>query len=345
MLTLRKCKKIKNRYIINMANTKRENRITKLQRSKKKKISKKIYGGKTLSNQLSSSLQNQLTNKVTNSLPNVNALQNQLTNKVTNSLPNVNDLKDQLSSNTIPQGKNVLSNLMSVGAQIANKGINYGLNSIAKLTGTDPNMSVDQSVNALKNKAQNIANVISNTDLGNQLGEELGQATNKILGPAVEKGSDIINELAKKEEQAVVGLGANLAEDIAYPIVAPIRTALSGLQVVENATEAASEATGVLKDQVEAYNEVKDKIGETIEEITDIASKNIVPESLRPELTEQSLKQINKEGSMIGGRIRKSQLDFLKPFVNSSKVLKQLGGNLGTKKRNFIKNRASIRRR
>ena len=257
---------------------------------------------------------------------------------------------------------------MSVGAQIANKGINYGVNSIAKLTGTDPNMSVDESVNALKNKAQNIANVISNTDLGNQLGQELSQATNKILGPAVEKGSDIINELAKKEEKAVVGLGANLAEDVAYPIVAPIRTALSGLQVVENATEAAAEASGVLKEQVEAYNEVKDKIGDTIEEITNIASKNIVPDSLRPDSlrpdslrpdslrpdslrpdslnmnSDQSLKQINKEGTMIGGRIRKSQLDFLKPSINSSKLIKQLGGNLRTKKR-ILKRKTSLRRR
>lgn len=97
---------------------------------------------------------------------------------------------------------------------------------------------------------------------------------------------------------------------------------------------------------MEAYNEVKDKIGKTLEEISDIASKNIVPEITNPELpssesisqdnnskelSEQSLKQINKEGSMIGGRIRKSQLDFLKPFINSSKVLKQLGGKLRTK--------------
>jgi hypothetical protein len=40
---------------------------------------------------------------------------------------------------------------------------------------------------------------------------------------------------------------------------------------------------------------------------------------------------------MIGGRIKKSQYDFLKPYINSKKVLKQLGGNLRTKKRKFIK--------
>jgi len=371
-----------------MVNTRKENRITKLQRNKKKNYSKKIYGGKTLANQLTNkvtnsipnvnnlqdqltnkvtnvipnvnNLQDQLTNKVTNVIPNVNNLQDQLTNKVTNAIPNVNNLQDQMNSKIIPQDKNVFSNLMSVGAQIANKGINYGLNTISKLTGTNPNLSLEESVNALKNKAQNIANVISNTDLGNQLGKELSQATNKILGPAVEKGSNIINKLAEKEEKAVVGLGANLAEDIAYPIVAPIRTALSGLQVIENSTEAASEATGVLKEQVEAYNEVKDKIGKTLEEISDIASKNIVPEITNPELpssesisqdnnskelSEQSLKQINKEGSMIGGRIRKSQLDFLKPFINSSKILKQLGGKLRTKKRNIIKRKISVSRR
>ena len=194
------------------------------------------------------------------------------------------------------------------------------------------------------------------------------EATNKILSPAVEKGSDILNELAKKEEKAVIGLGANLAEDVAYPIVAPIRTALSGLQVVENTAEAASEATGVLKEQVEAYNEVKDKIGQTIEEISDIASKNIIPESLSlppnlnepieqinnnftnsqnqiseknelpDELSEQSLKKINKEGTMVGGRILSSQLEFLRPFQLSSKSMKKQRN----KKRNIKKSKRRL---
>jgi hypothetical protein len=264
-----------------------------------------------------------------------------MTDKLTNSIPNYNSLKQQGSE------QNVLSQLMSVGAQLANKGMNFGVSSIANLTGTDPNLSAEESINTLKNKAQNIANVISNTDLGNQLGQELSQATEKILGPSVEKGSDILNELAKKEEKAVVGLGANLAEDVAYPIVAPIRTALSGLQVVENATEAASEATGVLKEQVEAYNDVKDKIGQTLEEISDIASKNIIPDSLsdinqpleqmtnnlpnsindkielqndlQNNLQEQSLKKINKEGTMVGGRILSSQLEFLGSYPKTIK--------------------------
>lgn len=313
-----------------MVNTRKENRIKKT----KKRFSKKMYGGNSLSNQISKKV-----------LPDYNSLQ-------------------KIPSGQITDTKNVFSNFLSVGAQLANKGINYGLESIAKFTGTDPNLSVDESVNALKNKAQNIANVITNTELGNELGEQLGTATSKILSPALEKGSDIINELAKKEEKAVVGLGANLAEDVAYPIVAPIRTALSGLQVVENATEAAAEATGVLKDQVEAYNEVKDKIGETIEEITDIASKNILPSELSNEKSnelsnemsnpinnlqpdkltnpEESLKKINKEGIMVGGRIINSQIDFLKPFTNSSKIIKSMN-SWKTKKQKIQKRKRSYR--
>jgi hypothetical protein len=335
-----------------MVNTRKENRIKKT----KKRFSKKMYGGNSLSNQIS--------NKV---LPDYNSLQNQYANKLTNSLPNYSSIQ-KIPSGQITDGKNVFSNFLSIGAQLANKGINYGLESIAKFTGTDPNLSVDESVNSLKNKAQNIANVISNTELGNELAEQLGTATSKILGPALEKGSDIINELAKKEEKAVVGLGANLAEDVAYPIVAPIRTALSGLQVVENATEAAAEATGVLKEQVEAYNEVKDKIGETIEEITDIASKNILPSEISNELSnqisnqiskeisnpinnlqpdkltnpEESLKKINKEGIMVGGRIINSQMDFLKPFTNSSKIIKSMN-SWKTKKQKIQKRKRSYR--
>ena len=322
-----------------------------LQNQMTNKINNSIPNINNLQNQMSdkltnslpdyNKLQNQMTNKINNSIPNINNLQNQMSDKLTKSIPNYNSLKEQIS---VPDSKNVLSQLMSVGAQLANKGINFGVSSIANLTGTDPNLSAEESINTLKNKAQNIANVISNTDLGNQLGQELSQATEKILGPSVEKGSDILNELAKKEEKAVVGLGANLAEDVAYPIVAPIRTALSGLQVVENATEAASEATGVLKEQVEAYNDVKEKIGQTLEEISDIASKNIIPEtpnlnqpleqmtnnlpnpinpinqfSEKNDLQEQSLKNINKEGTMVGGRILSSQLEFLGSYPKTLK--------------------------
>ena len=310
-------------------------------------------------------LQNQMSDKINSAIPDYNKLQNQMSDKLNSAIPNYNALKDNLA---VPNSQNVLSQLMSVGAQLANKGMNYGLSTISNLTGTDPNLSAEESINALKNKAQNIANVISTTDLGNQLGEQLEEATNKILSPAVEKGSDILNELAKKEEKAVIGLGANLAEDVAYPIVAPIRTALSGLQVVENTAEAASEATGVLKEQVEAYNEVKDKIGQTIEEISDIASKNIIPESLSlppnlnepieqinnnftnsqnqiseknelpDELSEQSLKKINKEGTMVGGRILSSQLEFLRPFQLSSKSMKKQRN----KKRNIKKSKRRL---
>ena len=367
-----------------MVNTKRQNKIKKL----KKRVSRKFYGGDSseFNNSLSKSsqkynpitnynkLQNQMSDKLTNSLPDYNKLQNQMSDKLNSAIPDYNKLQNQMSDKlnsaipnynalkdnlAVPNSQNVLSQLMSVGAQLANKGMNYGLSTISNLTGTDPNLSAEESINALKNKAQNIANVISTTDLGNQLGEQLEEATNKILSPAVEKGSDILNELAKKEEKAVVGLGANLAEDVAYPIVAPIRTALSGLQVVENTAEAASEATGVLKEQVEAYNEVKDKIGQTLEEISDIASKNVVPESLyeTPNINEsldqfnnnitnsqnqysddepvneESLKQINKEGTMVGGRILSSQLEFLRPFHSSSKTMKKRKN----KKRNIRK--------
>jgi hypothetical protein len=324
--------------INNLQNQMSDKINSSIQNSVQNQLSDKLNSSIPNINNLQNSVQNQLTDKLNSSIPNINNLQNQMTDKLTNSIPNYNSLKQQSSE------QNVLSQLMSVGAQLANKGINFGVSSIANLTGTDPNLSAEESINTLKNKAQNIANVISNTDLGNQLGQELSQATEKILGPSVEKGSDILNELAKKEEKAVVGLGANLAEDVAYPIVAPIRTALSGLQVVENATEAASEATGVLKEQVEAYNDVKEKIGQTLEEISDIASKNIIPEtpnlnqpleqmtnnlpnpinpinqfSEKNDLQEQSLKNINKEGTMVGGRILSSQLEFLGSYPKTLK--------------------------
>ena len=148
----------------------------KLQNQMSDKINSAIPDYNKLQNQMSdklnsaipdyNKLQNQMSDKINSAIPDYNKLQNQMSDKLNSAIPNYNALKDNLA---VPNSQNVLSQLMSVGAQLANKGMNYGLSTISNLTGTDPNLSAEESINALKNKAQNIANVISTTDLGNQL--------------------------------------------------------------------------------------------------------------------------------------------------------------------------------
>jgi hypothetical protein len=167
----------------------------------------------------------------------------------------------------------ILSRVVGIGTQLANKALDMGVDGIASVTGTDPNLGTAAALNNLKDKASNIVHVIADTNLGDQLGSELGKATEKILGPIEEKGTDILNKFIKKEEDAVIGLGANLAEDVAYPIVAPIRTLASGVSVLENSAEALAESTGLLKDQIRTFNDIKDKVSNTFSAIGEAAAQ------------------------------------------------------------------------
>lgn len=169
----------------------------------------------------------------------------------------------------------LISRVVGIGTQLANKALDMGVDGIASVTGTDPNLGTAAAVNNLKDRVSNIAHVLADTNLGDQLGSELGKATEKIVKPSVEKLADIGNKLVEKEENAVVGLAANLAEDVAYPIVAPIRTLLSGLDVVQNSVEAAAEGTGLLKDQIRTYNDIKDKVSNTFSAIGEAAAQGV----------------------------------------------------------------------
>ena len=60
-------------------------------------------------------------------------------------------------------------------------------------------------------------------------------------------------------------------------------------------------------------------------------------------VTDESMKKIQNDVKMIGGRVRKSQFDFLAPHVNRSQILRQYGGKSQSKRRQ--KNRRQISRR
>ena len=58
------------------------------------------------------------------------------------------------------------------------------------------------------------------------------------------------------------------------------------------------------------------------------------------------MKKLQRDAQMVGGRIKKSQLDFLSPFVNRAQIFKQYGGKWNTKKhRNGNRNRKTARRK
>jgi hypothetical protein len=56
------------------------------------------------------------------------------------------------------------------------------------------------------------------------------------------------------------------------------------------------------------------------------------------------MKKLQDDAQMVGGRIKKSQLEFLSPFVNRSQIFRQYGGKWNTKKHR-TRNRKTTRRK
>ena len=48
------------------------------------------------------------------------------------------------------------------------------------------------------------------------------------------------------------------------------------------------------------------------------------------------MKKLQTDAQMVGGRIKKSQLEFLSPFVNRAQIFRQYGGKWNTKKQIWI---------
>jgi hypothetical protein len=239
----------------------------------------------------------------------------------------------------------LLSKVLNIGTQLGEKVANSGIDAVAKFTGTNPNLPSGKVFEEAKEKLENIVDVVANTKIGDKLGSQLGEATQKILGPIEEKGSKILNDFAEKEQRALIDLGSNVLEDVPifYPFVGIARTISSGLKVLENSSEALAESTGLLKEQIEKFNEVKKEITNTWEEIQAKASNvgNNINSQIDKKLDNfqdnllnddsKNIKDTNKNGKMIGGRVKRSFMNFINPTINTSKIRKLYGG-MKTKK-------------
>ena len=312
------------------------------------------------------------------------------------------------------QNDSILQKMGSVGSQIVGKGLDYFTTGVAKLTGTNPNEGFEKSYENLTNKATNIINVVADTNLGNELGEKLADATEKITKPVVSEVTEIANDFAKKEIPVVGDMANNAIKVIPVvgQVVAATEEGLDIVQSLENTAEAATKATGVGIEQMEALKDAKESISDTFEKIGEVASSglenvenkleegikapiisaneqinnnlqreslnnnlqreglnnnlqreslnnnlqglnnnlqreslnnNLQRESLNNNLQGDSLKKIQKESKMIGGRVSKSKLEFLTPFKNN-KILKKYGGKVYSKRLNNQKRNVTLRK-
>ena len=194
-----------------------------------------------------------------------------------------------------------------------------------------------------------------------------------ILQPSVKKALSVGNELLQKEipiignmaNEAVLmvpGAGqvigaleeaGNVAQasEAAVKSLADLTT--TGVEASKKVEEQKRKASSLLEKGKELLTSVTTGVNKTVSNVIssaqnsvnekgkEIVSKmnNIQPESQANNTQQVSignggaLKKIHKEGLMVGGRVHKSQLEFLKPQVSMRRILKQRGGKWQTKHR------------
>ena len=180
----------------------------------------------------------------------------------------------------------------------------------------------------------------------------------KILEPSIKKAVSIGNELIQKEIPILGNMGneAVLMIPGAGQIIGAVEEVGNVAQAAEAATKGladltttGTEAIHELEDQKRkaesiwgkikgfANNYVSDglavaqesvnKEGQNITSKTNIQAPKIPDTNYNYQggVASDSFKKLHKEALMVGGRSRKSHLDFLAPHVNRSQILRQYG--------------------
>ena len=212
------------------------------------------------------------------------------------------------------------------------KGIDVMGNSIG--VDIDNPGSISEKINNIKENLNNPENVENAKAILGNAGKYV-EVGIEAAAPVIEEMSDkilpVVREEADKAIKAVVATGVNLGEDVFGPFIGIPRTLLSAATAFNASVNAGSE---LIKGVAETVQGTQDNYNRIINE-TKIPE---MPISTMPTLktnynyqggeATDSFKKLHKEALMVGGRSRKSHLDFLAPHVNRSQILRQYGGKM-----------------
>lgn len=211
------------------------------------------------------------------------------------------------------------------------KGIDVMGNSIG--VDIDNPGSISEKLNNIKEDLNNPENVENAKAILGNAGKYI-EVGIEAASPVIEEMSDkilpVVTKEADKATKAVVATGVNLAEDVAGPFIGIPRTLLSAATAFNASVNAGSE---LVKGVAETVQGTQDNYNRIINEtkIPEIPTLKMPIHNEKDYNTQMggvrdSFKKLHKEALMVGGRSRKSHLDFLEPHVNRSQILIQYGG-------------------
>jgi hypothetical protein len=326
MRTLReynKNNKIKNRYIITMVYKTKTRKITKTNKRRylQNRKSRRMYGG----------------------------------------------YQDEEQEALTAEGPTLMSNLKAagqLGVSVASQLAANGIQDVGKFIGIDPNISIQDNMNEIGDKIGNVNDALNSRD-GKKLKQEASELVKNsidILNPSIKTAEIIAKDglvtLGETGTSMLVAAGNALPPVLAITEGAKAFTAAAQAgKTIADLTTTGTKAIHDLEGQYEkaesiwerikglANNYVSDglavaqervnKEGQTITSQMNIHAPEIPDTNYNYQggKASDSFKKLHKEALMVGGRSRKSHLDFLAPHVNRSQILRQYGGKMNKTQR------------
>lgn len=260
----------------------------------------------------------------------------------------VNDVSPTITDN-IKKFANIWIKIVNSIGMYTLDGISNKVSNVSRSYGIDPDKSLSEEIMKISQKTQNLNNALD-TPEGRRALQKLRELFNKITSNVIVPSSEKLAEELIKNMQPIMLRGQNAVFALlsASPFGAIIdipRFLSESLGVVESSTTLLNQALNIttnavdeIKSQESAFNNVKSDfeslmetgnsvVSNTLDTVNDkidqYNSNNIIP---------QNMDKLQKTGQMIGGRATKSQRDFLKSHITTSKIIKQYGGKRKTKK-------------
>jgi hypothetical protein len=318
MLILRKYSrrnKIKNRYIITMVYKSRKINRKNLQ---KRQSRRRMYGGDV----------------------NVSSLQ----------VPEITKVKTPTMSDN-------LEDVSNLAASAVTNVVADGIGKLSESVGLDPNKSVNETVKDMSNSIGNVVDALNSPE-GERLKKEASELLSESLDiakPSIEKGQEILAEGVKKiantgnsivmtalneippvfllNELSKFGTAAAQAGETVAELTT---TGAEAVESLENQKKKAESLLSNFKSVLSGVNKGVSGMITSAQKEVDKYGQHIVEDG--------SLKKYQKEATMIGGRTKKSQLEFLSPYATRSQIIQQYGGKWHTRRRHRNRHRLTARR-
>jgi len=166
----------------------------------------------------------------------------------------------------------------SIGMQLGNDLVSIGLNKVAELTGQNPNLPLDKSIKEIGNKLEGVQKALETKEgekILNNLGKLAGEVGEDIVGPAIEKASNVVLEKSGEIGNKAVSAGIDVlaATPIAPLIEIPKFVSDVSTGVMKSA-EAASDVLSIGSDSIKELKEKQEKASGIISDLQNLVENS-----------------------------------------------------------------------